>query len=244
MSYNIKLSKSQLDLLEKYIGKDRNEYEKALHNFYEQKEKEPIIQLCSIIENLFRKIYKDIHQKQSKTLELMIERLVSTGKVPNEIATGIHFIRVIANKIRHNSLKSELTIFDTETCFRICIKIIIWYITEFERGPKESKSVFFEVNALENNSFNDKLNHIDKIISESLVIQQILNLLISEKRSSVDNMTTKLNLSRIIIIQSITKLLEFQIIRWEEQGEEILILNNKIYNLEYIIEKVLNKNES
>ncbi|MEN8905612.1 MAG: hypothetical protein ABF289_06590 [Clostridiales bacterium] len=244
MPYNIKLSNSQFEVLKEYIGNDSNEYEKALYNFYEQKEKEPIIQFCSILENLVRKIYIGIYNKQTGTLEAMIEKLVSNGKIPNEIATGVHFLRVIANKIRHNSLKSEITIFDTENCIRICLRIIIWYITEYERDPKRDKTLFINEEHEKSGSFSDKVNQIDKIISESLVIQQILNLLILKKRASVDHMTTKLNLSRIIIIQSVTKLLEHQLIRWEEHGEEILILNDKVYNLEYIIEKVLNKNEA
>lgn len=244
MPYNIKLNNSQKEVLKECLGNDFYEYEKALYNFLEQKEKEPIIQLCSILENLVRKIFKDIHNKQTGALETMIEKLITTGKVPNEIGTGVHFLRVIANKIRHNSLKSEITLFDTETCIRICLRIIIWYITEYKNGPMKEKEIFEEKNYLQDTNFSDKMNIIVNIVSESAVIQQIFFLLINEKRASVDQMTTKLNLSRIIIIQSVTKLLENQIICWEEAGEEILKLNDKIYNLEYVIERVLHKNES
>jgi len=244
MLCNINLSKTQKEVFEKYLGSDVYEYENAIFNFYEQKEKEPIIQLCSILENLVRKIHTGIFNKQSGTLESMIEKLIQHGKVPNEIGTGVHFLRVIANKIRHNSLKAEISLFDTETCVRICFRIIMWYLIEYPNGPKIEKSIFIQEKAMSEINFSDRVNQIDKIISGSRVIQQIIKLLLIDKKVSVDDMTTKLNLSRIIIIQSVTILLEKSIIRWEEEGEEILVLNNNIYNLEYIIEKVLIKNES
>lgn len=56
------------------------------------------------------------HQLKGFELEKQIEELAQKGIVPGEIASDLHWIRVRANKARHNVEKKTLTVNDAEVC--------------------------------------------------------------------------------------------------------------------------------
>lgn len=225
--------------LSPYLGTTSIDYQNAISNYMEQKEKEPIIQISGVAESIIREIYNQNYNKDSATLIEMTDRLTSDGVMPAEIGSAVHYIRIIANKIRHNALKSEITLFDTENCLRLCYRVIVWHLKENKSGPLLNKHLFYSATKSNFTSYQDKVRLLSNLINQSDVIKKVLLYLTKRGPSSVDELTTSLNLSRMVIVQSLTNLLEKQIICFEEVGSDTITINPEIYNIEHIIEGLI-----
>lgn len=77
-----------------------------------------------------------IHQYKLKVynLEKQIEELREKGILPSEIASDLHWIRVRANRARHNIERLTLTVYDAETALNFVLRLIEWFYCKCERG--------------------------------------------------------------------------------------------------------------
>ncbi len=239
MINNLKLHPSTLEEFKAHLGTAGMDYQKALNNYMEQKEKEAIIQLSGVAESIIGEIYKKKYDKSSATLVEMTDRLTAGGVIPAEIGSAVHYIRILANKIRHNALKAEVTLFDTENCLRLCYRVIIWHLHENKNGPLLNKDIFCSTGMSSPTSYPEKVRLLSNLINHSDVTKKVLSSLLNSGPASVDELTTRLNLSRMVIVQSLTKLLEKQIVCFEESGSDVLTFNPESYNIEYIIEGII-----
>jgi tetratricopeptide (TPR) repeat protein len=69
-------------------------------------------------------------------LDNQIEDLAQNGIVPGEIASDLHWVRVRANKARHQVEKAELTVNDAETAIDRALRVVHWFYCECDRGPQ------------------------------------------------------------------------------------------------------------
>ena len=239
MNDYLKPSKDVLEAFDKYLETAGKEYLKALDNFFEQKEKEPIIQLSGVVEIIIGLIYEGIYNKGHATLIEMTDSLIKSGDLPGEIGSAVHYIRVLANKVRHGALRSEVTLFDTESCLRLCYRVIVWHLQENTKGPLLVKVVFFTEALNAQMSYPERVRLISNLINQSDVTRKVISSLVQIGPASVDELTTRLNLSRMVIIQSLTRLLENEIVCFKESGSDTLCVNPATYNIEHIIEGII-----
>jgi hypothetical protein len=75
------------------------------------------------------------HKLRGYDLNAQIEELAGKGIVPAEIASDLHWIRVRANKARHNMEKAMLTARDGEVALDRALRIVEWFYCEWEKGP-------------------------------------------------------------------------------------------------------------
>jgi tetratricopeptide (TPR) repeat protein len=75
------------------------------------------------------------HRLKGHNLESQIEELLQKGIVPGEIASDLHWIRVRANKARHNIERAALTTNDAEIALDRALRVIEWFYCECKDGP-------------------------------------------------------------------------------------------------------------
>ena len=76
------------------------------------------------------------HKLKGFELEKQINELAQKGIVPGEIASDLHWIRVRANKARHNVEKKTLTIHEAEVGLDRVLSVLEWFGCEYEHGPR------------------------------------------------------------------------------------------------------------
>jgi hypothetical protein len=69
-------------------------------------------------------------------LEGQIDALAQKGALPAEIASDLHWIRIRANRARHNSERALLTVDDAETALSRALRVVEWFACESDRGPR------------------------------------------------------------------------------------------------------------
>jgi tetratricopeptide (TPR) repeat protein len=69
-------------------------------------------------------------------LDAQIEELAQKGILPAEIASDFHWIRIRANKARHNIEKITLSANDAEMALDRALSIVEWFYTKWEHGPR------------------------------------------------------------------------------------------------------------
>ena len=70
------------------------------------------------------------------TLKEQTEELTKKGLVPSEIASDLDWIRVQANKARHNVEKVKLTVDEAETALNHILRVVKWFYCQYEHGPR------------------------------------------------------------------------------------------------------------
>lgn len=68
--------------------------------------------------------------------ELEEPEVMSRGLVPSEIITILHMVRVMGNKATHGSMRIEATKADVYLVLQAVLRVVEWYFSAFERGPK------------------------------------------------------------------------------------------------------------
>lgn len=118
-----------------------------------------IMQSSRIAELLIERIAQDAnHRLRSNEFIERIKELVRKGLIPNEIiGSGLHTIRIAANKVRHYKENTSITYADAENILRTLYRIIEWYYCEFAYGPK-LPSIYAEPS--EKKSIDDKIRDI------------------------------------------------------------------------------------
>jgi hypothetical protein len=172
---------------------------------------------------------------------MLVDEATEQGHLPGEIASAFHYVRVLGNKVRHGSLRTRLTLFDAENCLRMTYRVLVWYLSETASGPQTQDLTSPDMDETNQSRmpFAEFLALITRLIEADPIKRQVLILLAHGGRSTVDTMTKELNLSRMVIIQSAADLLEVELVRWESPGSDALVLNDRIYNIRYVVAKAL-----
>jgi hypothetical protein len=94
-------------------------------------------------ERLVKQILERMAIEVPPMLDLCLRKLeepkvMSRGLVPHEVISLLHAIRVLGNKAAHDVLKIELTSDDVHLVVLALVRVVEWYVAEFERGPKLS----------------------------------------------------------------------------------------------------------
>jgi tetratricopeptide (TPR) repeat protein len=78
------------------------------------------------------------HRLKGSAFKEQTDELAEKGYVPAEIASDLHWIRIRANKARHNIEKAMLTTNDAEMAIDRALRIVEWFYCEAENGAKLS----------------------------------------------------------------------------------------------------------
>lgn len=56
--------------------------------------------------------------------------------LPEEMASHLHTVRILSNKIHHNAEKVKIGVDDAENALRLYLRVLSWFYCESERGPR------------------------------------------------------------------------------------------------------------
>jgi hypothetical protein len=94
-----------------------------------------------VAESLAKRILENIGIRPPAMLDACLRELekpevMSRVLVPSEIITLLHMVRVMGNKAIHDSMRIQLTTGDVYLVLQSLLRVIEWYFSEFEHGPK------------------------------------------------------------------------------------------------------------
>jgi len=75
-------------------------------------------------------------QLKGHNLEAQIDELRQKGLVPPEIASDLHWVRVRANRARHNMEQIPLTVRDAAIALDLALGVLEWFYCTCARGPR------------------------------------------------------------------------------------------------------------
>lgn len=131
---------SQLDLVSPKLGKYRDEL-LALKGILKQDKIMGFAKGRQIAELLVQDMARN--KKRQLSLEKQINALLSSGTIPNEIATLLHYLRVMGNRQHAGTLRIEILERDLSNLLNSILRLLEWFFCEYENGPL-FKSIFVE----------------------------------------------------------------------------------------------------
>ena len=69
---------------------------------------------------------------------------------------------------------------------------------------------------------------------------QILERLL-ESPVGIDALIREVNASRMVLLKTVTVLLDREFIVWKEDADDVIMINERIYNNRYLIERVIDE---
>lgn len=69
---------------------------------------------------------------------------------------------------------------------------------------------------------------------------QILERLL-ESPIGIDALIREVNTSRMVLLKTVTVLLDREFIVWKEDADDVIMINERIYNNRYLIERVIDE---
>ena len=69
---------------------------------------------------------------------------------------------------------------------------------------------------------------------------QILERLL-ESPVGIDALIREVNTSRMVLLKTVTVLLDREFIVWKEDADDVIMINERIYNNRYLIERVIDE---
>ncbi len=111
------------------------------------------------------------HKLRGFALKEQTDELAEKGYVPAEIASDLHWIRIRANKTRHNIEKVTLTTNDAEMVIDRALRIVEWFYCEATGGAKLSSIYTTEFHSVTLHERFAELQHTNDEQARSLQAQ-------------------------------------------------------------------------
>ena len=143
------------------------------------------------------------------------------------------------NKKRHAAEdQHKILIFDAYTAIYATFLLLEWYIGLYHRDfvssldKKESLT----------DDWSKRKRELTKIVNknEYSMALQILNRLL-ESPVGIDALIREVNASRMVLLKTVTVLLDREFIVWKEDADDVIMINERIYNNRYLIERVIDE---
>jgi hypothetical protein len=139
MSDELRLLQQRIERLESSVGEIRDRLTHCLQ--VASYPSDAIALARGVAESLVKRILENIGIKPPAMLDACLRELekpevMSRGLVPSEIITLLHMVRVMGNKATHDVMRIRSTESDVYLVLQSLLRVIEWYFSEFERGPK------------------------------------------------------------------------------------------------------------
>lgn len=237
----------ELPSIAEELPKCASAYEEAASSYFEERVSEPILQTSALLEELTRSLCHDADideagDDEQRTFFELIETARESSRLPGEIASSLHYVRVLGNKVRHGDQRMDLQPFDARTCLRIAYRVMIWHLVEDDHGPDMSRDAFESVWRPDDGdrpAFDELRRLVEDLAGESPVRESILRHLLHQEECTVDDLVNELNLSRLAVLRALTGLMEHDVVVWKSAGSEVLQLARQPYNLRYAIRETV-----
>lgn len=237
------LMRSELPTIKDRLPEAGETLEAALRGYYEERKEEPILQMSSLLERLSRQLCAEsLKEPGDATFFQLIEKGAANGRLPPEIASALHYVRIFANKVRHGDARIDITTFDTRNCLRLGLRVLGWHLVEDPDGPglsRDEVSTIWQTTQDQATDYADFVRQVDQVTDDHPVAEDVLRELVAVEEATIDDLVNELNLSRLAIIRAVTALIEHELVDWESAGSDVLRLRSEPYNLAYVIRQSL-----
>lgn len=217
---------------------------KAGENYFIGEFENVIYECVPLCESILREVCKEYDVRCGLyNMCDMIDKIDSSDIQHSDIQMSyLHVMRVMMNKKRHGADDGyKITICDAYMAIYSTYLTVVWYMKIKKVGRiKDILSIDNNRELKWEDRYSELKNVVDNVEFEMSI--QILRKLLNGK-ISVDRLIYELNASRVVILKAITILMEKNFIIWDENNEDIIMINDSIYNNRHLIERIVSEKE-
>lgn len=210
--------------------------------YYFSNDAENVISVCApVCEYILRVVCtrEGLKCRRSNMFDMIED--IRESKIPHSSIemSYLHVLRIMMNKKRHAAEdQHKILIFDAYTAIYATFLLLEWYIGLYHR---DFVSYLDKKESLTDDWFKRK-RELTKIVNKneySMALQILERLL--ESPVGIDALIREVNASRMVLLKTVTVLLDREFIVWKEDADDVIMINERIYNNRYLIERVIDE---